>query len=46
MTAYEWTCVCGTSGLGEKAAQEHAKTCHRFGWPWTNPDYLRPGDAA
>ena len=34
---YLWDCVCGTSGRGEKAAQEHAKTCHRFGWPKTNP---------
>ena len=35
--AYLWRCICGASGRGEKPAQEHAKTCGRFGRPKTNP---------
>lgn len=37
MSTYLWRCVCSASGAGEKPAQEHAKTCPRFGWPNTNP---------
>lgn len=34
---YLWSCICGTSGRGEAAAQRHAKTCGDFGRPGTNP---------
>lgn len=34
---YEWRCACGSHGRGEKTAQEHARTCHDFGRPFTNP---------
>jgi hypothetical protein len=34
---YLWRCICGASGKGEIPAQRHAKTCHTFGWPNTNP---------
>ena len=46
MTAYLWTCVCGENGTGEAAAQRHAKTCGRMGYPWCNPEYPRPEGAA
>lgn len=42
MTTYLWSCICGADGKGETAAQQHAKTCMRFGRPWTNPYYPKP----
>lgn len=39
---YVWDCKCGATGSGEKAAMDHAKVCHVFGAPWTNPAWPRP----
>ncbi len=46
MTAYLWDCRCGATGSGEASAQEHAKVCHEFGWPWTQSSWPRPEEPA
>ena len=32
---YTWACGCGEEGIGETAAQRHAKTCGLLGYPAT-----------